>query len=125
MNTEIERAQAVALASLGQIDCPDEYKITLMFLVYRTVLLNPNITLKSVRWILDRHGVDKSYVDKVLGVLASKDTFGNGLTLWANRTTKIKHYVANQSSELMKDWIAYVINDRPELEHFDLTKNGK
>lgn len=118
---DVQEAELRALSLFGDSSNP-EYKQMVIFLTYRTIAENPNITVKSIRWILKRYAIDKELVDKALTVLMVKDIF-NAIHFWPSTKTKgVKHYKTNPSNELMEIWLDSINTNRPELNQFSVAK---
>jgi len=105
---------------------PDiDYKRMVIYLTYRTITENPNITVKSIKWILKKYAIDKDLIDKVVAVLMSREVF-NAIHFWPSTKTKgVKHYKINPNNETMQHWLDKISTSRPELNQFCVAKPRK
>jgi hypothetical protein len=122
---EVQSAQDVETRALllFDINSTNTYKITVLYLVYKSILLNPNITLRALKWILNKHGINKNYVVKAVFLLSSDTLFGS-IHTWSSvqKTRNVKHYKVNVDNELMTVWMSSKENSIPELENFNLDR---
>ena len=100
----------------------DNYHQMVIYLTYRAIEANPSITVRALRWVLKKYGIDKDLIDMAINVLLSKEIFGAIHYYQATKSKGVKHYKINANNELMEDWVMFIKANRPELCKFNVTK---
>lgn len=93
----------------------DAYTITVMFMVFKTVERNPDITLNQLRWILNTEFfIHESAVDGAVAALSNKNLY-NALIRWTPRKSRIPRLKVKEDSRYAID----AIECNPELQIFE------
>ncbi|QZE56536.1 hypothetical protein pEaSNUABM40_00341 [Erwinia phage pEa_SNUABM_40] len=113
LNTDVERS-ALALFSRPQLE--EDYKRTVMYLVYKTVNRNGMMQVKRLMFELSQtYGLNKEDVMSAISALKAPATF-NALSVFVPRADMKANRVCRvNSNTAIESWIAEVEATRPHI----------
>lgn len=113
INTDMERS-ALALFSRPQLD--EDYKRTVLYLVYKTVNRNGMMQVKRLMFELSQtYGFDKEDVKSAISALKAPFAF-NTLSVFVPRADlKANRVCRVNSNAAIENWIAEVEKTRPHI----------
>lgn len=114
------RSESMAF-SIFTDNVTDDYKRTVLCLVYRAVLKNPDITTRTIHWILGKYINDKQHIDWALNCL-STNVFAC-VRRWTDEK-KTVHYKTVPNSDF-DSWFSGLTSSNPELLRFNVRKGNK
>lgn len=115
INTDVERS-ALALFSRPQLD--EDYKRTVLYLVYKTVNRNGMMQVNRLLFELSqKYELNKEDVKSAIGALKAPYAF-NALSVFVPRAdTKANRVCRVNSTSTIESWIAEVEQTRPHIAH--------
>ena len=99
----------------------EQYKRTVIYLVYGLVKNNPDITTRTVYWLLGKYVKDRKHIDWALSSLSS-NVF-DSVNRWVDEK-QASHYKIKSNIDF-QNYIANLLGKNPDFKHFKLGKQKR